>query len=86
MVFFEVIVVFFTGLVMKKIDDLAKFGMILVAHFPNVRPGDVKALNCKICEDYIKNVCLGKGRTGDRVLDCMLEKYEFFEVVPENIQ
>ena len=53
-----------------------KFGFIMAAHFPGIKPGQIQDLRCEICEDLKNRRCLGFGLKGQQVIACMIEKAE----------
>jgi len=59
--------------------NLEKFGFMMSAHFPKVKPGQVADLRCEICEDLKDNHCEGKNLKGESVIICMIEKATFSE-------
>ena len=63
---------------MKNVD-VEKFGFMMWAHFPKVKPGRVEDLRCDICEDLKEKHCPGKNLKGQDVLGCMIEKATFSE-------
>jgi hypothetical protein len=59
--------------------NLEKFGFMMWAHFPKVKPGQVEDLRCEICEDLKDKHCLGRNLKGQAVIVCMIEKATFSE-------
>lgn len=50
------------------------YGLMMMMHFPQIQPGDVKSLSCEVCSDYEAEVCPGRGLQGLDVCECMAEE------------
>lgn len=57
----------------ERLSRQDQYSLTIFMHFPHIEPGNVKALNCRECEDYKGGVCRGDNLTGEDVLLCMME-------------
>lgn len=55
-------------------DEVEKFELIMMMHFPGVVPGRDNDLICENCQDLKNGDCEGKNLKGMDVVKCMEEK------------
>ncbi len=56
------------------INGGVEFALVWLAHFPGVTLGNVDALKCWKCTDLNLSLCKGERRSGQGVVECLMEK------------
>lgn len=62
---------------------MRKFDLMMRMHFPEIMNNAYKGkivkeddFKCEVCEDFINGHCLGEGRKGRSVADCIMSKID----------